>query len=453
MVYDKKRLIASGKKHLWLSFERGDSFFDEDGAIMASGDGCYWIDVDGNRYLETFGAQGMGTVGYNHPFMIEACIEQVKKMSSHASLWPVPVPEILLAEKLASLVPRGLTKTIFGLSGSDANETAIKIARQYFKIQGKGTKYKTISRWHGYHGSTLAMNAASGHTHRRTAFEPLPGGFLHINMPYCYRCPYNMTYPDCELACAEELRRVVELEGPSTVACFLGEITTASGGRVVPPPEYPRRIREICDEYDILMILDEVVTGFGKTGTWFECEQYDLVPDILTTGKAICGGYAPLSATTVKEEIAEVFSGSSDRLLHHGFTLAGNPLSCALGLAHIELIEKLGLIAEVPEKAAFLRTELEKMQENSKIIGDVRGKGLLLAMEIVKDKATKELLPAGPEAFARVVSREGRKAGLHAYPAGNRIQFGPSMIVSQEELKQIVDGTARIVRALETEFL
>lgn len=450
---DKEKLIELGKKYLWLGFERDDSFFDRDGAIMAYGDGCWWVDVDGNRYLEIFGSQGMGTVGYNHPYMIEAMLEQMKKVSSNASLWPVPIPAILLAEKLATLVPKGLTKTFFGLTGSDANETAIKIARQYFQMQGKASKYKTVTRWGGYHGSTLAMNAASGHTHRRISFGPLPDGFIHINMPYCYRCPYKMTYPGCDIECAEEFRRMVELEGPSTIACFLGELTAASGGRITPPPEYPQRIREICNQYDILMIIDEVVTGFGRTGTWFECEQYGIIPDILTTGKSITGGYAPLSATTVKQEIAETFTGKSGKLLHHGFTMGANPLSCAAGLANIELIEKLELIVQVPQKAAFLMAELEKIKENSRSVGTINGKGLLVGLEMVKNKKTRERLPVPPEEFAQVAGREGRKVGLHVSAYGSRIQIGPSLIITMDELKFLVDGLAKVIQGIEAEFL
>lgn len=449
---DKATLIELGKKHLWQSFGRDDSYFDQDGTIIESGDGCYVVDIDGTRYLDVLGAQGASTLGFSDPRMAQAMIEQIGKISSHVSGWPAVRPAIELAAKIASLSPKGLTKTFFGLSGSDANETAIKIARQYHKIRGRGTKFKVISRWGGYHGSTLAMSAASGYTFRRRSFEPLPGGFVHINRPYCYRCPYRMTYPDCGIECAREFRRVVEYEDPSTVACYIGELTLAGGGNLTPPPEYPKMIRETCDEYDILMIADEVVTGYCRTGTWFESEQFDLIPDIMSMGKGLSGGFAPLSATHVKEEIADAFQGKTENFLHHGFTYGGNPLSCAVALANIEIMEEIDMPRLVREKSEFMGAALADLRGESRVIGDIRVRGLMIGVELVKNPATKEAFP-NPDAIVQVVKAEGKKRGMHYFSLGPIILLQPPLAISYDEIESVLDATAAVIKEVEARFL
>jgi adenosylmethionine-8-amino-7-oxononanoate aminotransferase len=452
-VMDKEKLTALGKKYLLLNFGQDESAFDLEGAIVASGDGCYIVDMDGKRYFEVGGAHSVLTLGYSHPKMVEAVCEQTKKITLNPQGVPPTVPAILLAEKIASISPEGMTKTFFAVTGSYANEAAVKMARQYFKIRGKGDKYKTITRWHGYTGSTLAMTSASGHSGpRRISFEPLPGGFILINAPYCYRCPYKMTYPDCGIECANELRRTLEYESPETVACFLGEIVLGSGGEIPPPPGYWQRIRQICDEFDILMVADEVITGFGKTGNWFASQTYGVVPDMMTMGKCITGGYAPLSALHVKQEIAKAFSGSPDGGFHTGFTFSGNPLSCAVALANIKLIEELGLIAEVPKNHDFIMSELEKIRQTSRIVGDVRGVGLMLGLEMVKDPSVKEDFPDAAK-FNQTMQREAKKLGLHIANPGTRIHIVPPLNVSMEDLQFLMDALAKLVKKLEAEFL
>lgn len=449
---DKEKLIALGKKYLWLTFGRDESFFETEGAILASGEGCYYIDAEGNRYFDAGGGQAALTVGFNHPAIIEAICEQAKKISANPSGWPAPIPAILLAEKIASLSPEGMTKTFFTVTGSDANETAIKIARQYWKMKGKGNKYKTITRWLDYTGSTLAMSAASGFFGpQRTAFEPLPSGFIHINPPYCYRCPYKMTHPDCGIECVNEFRRRVEYEGPDTVACFLGDLIFSTAGTIVSPPEYVKRVRQICDEYEILMIVDEVMTNFGKSGAWFACQIYDIVPDMMTLGKSLSGGYSPIAAVHVKQKIAEAFSGDPSRYFHSGFTFGGNPFSCAVALAHIELIENLGLIAEVPKKHGFIKSELEKLKQSSRIIGDVRGMGLMFSIEMVKDQATKKAFPI--EEFSQIAQRESKKLRFNILLGPSTLTIRPPLIASMEDLKVMLDLIAKLISRLEAEFL
>ncbi|MCL5962219.1 MAG: aminotransferase class III-fold pyridoxal phosphate-dependent enzyme, partial [Chloroflexi bacterium] len=401
---------------------------------------------------DVLGAQGACSLGFNNERVAQAMIEQIGKISTHGSGWPAVRPAVELAAKIASLTPEGLTKSFFGLSGSDANETAIKIARQYHKIRGKAGKFKVVTRWGGYHGSTLATSAASGYTWRRQPYEPLPGGFVHVTRPYCFRCPYRMTYPDCGIECAREFRRVVEYEDPSTVACYVGELTLAGGGILTPPPEYPRMIRQTCDEYDILMITDEVVTGFCRTGTWFESEQFDVTPDIINMGKAITGGFAPLSATHVKREIADVFAGRSENLFQHGFTFGGNPLSCAAALANIEVMEEMDMPRQVREKSAFLAAGLEKIRQESRVIGDIRVRGLMIGVELVRDPATKELFPDS-NALVQLVKAGGKKRGMNFFILGPVLMIQPPLIITYDEMQSVLDVTAEVVKEVEGRFL
>ena len=451
MGRDNSELISAAKKHLWLSFGRDESYYDRDGAIIASGRGCHVQDIRGNRYLDAMGGQGAAILGYSEPRVVEAMARQGQRILANPSGFPANDLAVELAERLAALTPGTLSRTFFASSGSEANETAVKIARQYHRIRGQGTKYKAIVRWGGYHGSTLAMTAASGYPFRRTPYEPLPAGFVHVYPPHCYRCPYHMTYPQCGIECAREVRRRVEMEDPSTVACYLGELTIAGGGCLPPPPEYVRMVRQVCDEYDMLMITDEVVTGFGRTGTWFEGQQYDVVPDIMTMGKGISAGYVPLSAVHVKEEVAQVFHGAPGNLLQHGYTAGGNPLACAAGLAAIQAIEDDQLISQVPEKHGFLMAELGEIQQASAIVGDVRSRGLMIGIELVRDKATKEGFPDWGAVRDATVGL-AKKNGLLVGGFGPTIHMLLPLTITQEELEFVARALARVIPQLEERF-
>ena len=442
-------LREKGKKYLWLSFGRDESWFDQ-GLILSRAQGHYVYDVGGNRYFDAMSGQGAVMLGYNHPAVVEAMVVQMQKITGNASGWPASVPQIQLAEKIVSLAPPGLSKVFFACNGTDATETAVKIARQYWKLRGKATKYKVIVRWGGYHGSSLAMSAASGYPWRRKSFEPLPVGFVHIKPPYCYRCPYGLTYPSCGVECAEEFRKVVEYEDPSTVAAYMGEFTIAGGGVIPPPPGYAERVRELCDRYEILMIADEIVTGFGKTGSWFECQQLGVVPDMVTAGKALTGGHAALSAVVAKAEIAQTFSGDSDACLHHGYTFGGMPVACAAGLAAIESVEEQDLVAQVPSKSGFFRQLLEPLRELG-IVGDIRSTGLMVGIELVKDRRTKEGF-SQPNRVRDALIGLARQNGIHIASLGTRMHFFLPLTVTNEELEWLAQATQRILRELASRF-
>jgi adenosylmethionine-8-amino-7-oxononanoate aminotransferase len=449
------KLVSAAKEYLWPAFGRDASFFGNPVSIIKSAEGRYIVDSFGNRLLETNSSGAAAPLGYNLPELLDAVIDQMKNIvHTTPSLFVPTEPLVWLAERIASLSPGSLKYTIFGSNGTDANDTAIKIARQYWKIMGKGTKYKTISRYpRGYHGMSLSTASASGHPFRRTAFEPLMGGFIQIHAPVCYRCPYDLSCPECGLRCAEELHYVVEYEDPSTVASFIGEQTIGGGGILPPPPGYMQRIREICDEYEILLITDEVITGFGKTGFWFECEKCGIVPDIITMGKGISWGCGPLAGAHVKSEVAEVFTGPN--VFQHGYTFGGMGYLAAAGLAGIDYVEKHDLLARALEIGDRMSRELGTIREKSAIVGDVRVNGVLAGVELVKDKATKEIFP-DRTSVANLVNKVGRDNGvlLACSPwYGNIIMLMIQLNMTDDELDMVFDAIDKAVAAVEKQFL
>ncbi|MBI4199348.1 MAG: aspartate aminotransferase family protein [Chloroflexi bacterium] len=451
---DAQKLTESAKQFLWGTFGKDPSYFDTPGSIVVSAQGPYVTDIHGVRYIDSQGSAGSAILGFNHPHVLEAMVRQLSAVAQNPSGWPASVPQVQLAEKIASLSPGSLKYTIFACNGTDANETAIKIARKYYKLQGKSGKYKVIGRYRNYHGMSLATLAAGGVVQRRKDYEPLPPGFTHIATPYCYRCRYPADHPQCAGRYADELRQAIEFEDPSSIACYLGEQTVFGGGVLPPPPDYMRRIREICDEHDILLIADEVVTGFGRTGAWFESAKYGIVPDIITLAKAITSGHAPLSATHVKEEIARAFFGGGDRLFQHGFTFGGMPVACAAGLATLEFIEETGLLATVPEKSARFVRELERIQERSPLVGDVRSHGMLFGVELVRDKETKEVWPLPErEGIAKAIVAEGKRHGVLLAPYTLHgtliVVLAPPLTIEDTELEAIASALEAALREAE----
>ncbi len=450
-----EKLVSTAKEYLWPAFGRDASFFDLPVSLIDSGEGRYITDSFGNRLLETMSCGAAASLGFNLPELMEAVSGQMKKiLNTTPNLFAPTEPVVLLAEKLASISPGSLKYTIFSTNGSDANETAIKIARQYWKIMGKGTKYKIIHRYPGdYHGMSLSMSSASGHLFRRAPFEPLMAGFVAIHAPNCYRCPYNLTCPECNLLCAQELGKVIEFEDPSTIACFITELTNTGLGIIPPPPGYMKMIRDICDEYEILLIADEVITGFARSGFWFECEKHGIVPDMLALGKNLSWGCGALAGTHVKSEIAETFTGKDT--LQHGFTFGGMGYLAAAGLAGIAYVEKHNLLARASEIGDKMSRELGAIKDKSAVVGDVRVSGALIGVELVKDKATKEIF-ADRAAVANLVSKVGRDNGVLFSCStwyGDIIWLLVALTTTDEELDIIFNAVKKAVVEVEKQFL
>lgn len=351
--------------------------------------GIFIYDSEGKEYLD--GASGclVTNIGYGVEEVAEAMKEQALAVSYvHGSMF-TSEPQEELARCLAEVAPAGIDYVYFVSGGTEANETAVSMALQYHAQRGEKKKWKIIGRMLSYHGSSLGTASMAANTERRRMYSNLLLPFPLVPAPHCYRCYYDMAYPDCQLLCARSLEKAILAEGPENVAAFIVEpIIGTSAAASVPPPEYFPMVREICDKYDVLLIADEVLCGYWRSGRFAAMEEWQVIPDIMTLGKGLGGGYAPLAAVMAHKKVHQVFTENWGRFIH-GYTYQGNPVSCAAGLAVYRYIRSRKLCRQVKEKGAYLKKGLQELEKRYAIIGEVRGKGLLLGLELVKDKNSK----------------------------------------------------------------
>jgi taurine--2-oxoglutarate transaminase len=342
-------------------------------------DGVYFWDSDGKKYID-FSSQLMNmNIGHQHPKVIKAIQDQASQLC-YAHPGMATEPRGLLGKRIAEVSPGNLKKTFFCLGGAEANENAIKIARFY---TGRN---KLMARYRSYHGATHGAIALTG-DYRRLPSEPALPGVVHFLDPYCYRCPFGWTKETCHRECIAHVEEVINYEGPDRIAAIIMEGVTGSNGLIVPPDDYWPKIREICNKYGILLISDEVMSGWGRTGKWFAVDNWNVVPDIITTAKGITSGYVPLGAVIVSEPIADYFE---DKMLWCGLTYSGHPLACAAGVATINVYEEDELLQNAVKVGKYLGGRLEEIKTNHLSVGDVRYIGLFTAIEIVKNKISKQ---------------------------------------------------------------
>ena len=339
----------------------------------------------------------MVNIGHGREEIAEAVYEQMKDIS-YSPGGTVSPATVKLSAKIASHAPDKDSRVYFVSGGSEAVETALKMAKNYHKNNGEATRWKIISRRGSYHGATVACMSLGGAAWTAAAnYGPTMPGNIHVAQPDQYRCTFCRDRGGCNLECARDVERAIEHEGPSTVAAFIGEPISASAGIHVPHPDYWPTIREICDRTGVLMICDEVITGFGRTGKMFATEHWGVTPDITTVAKALTSGYLPIGAAVASKKIADAFIGSEESAFRHLITFGGNPASCAAGLANLEIMEGEGMVENSAQMGDYLYEQLQTLYEH-RIVGDVRGgKGLLAAVEIVKDRDTREKFPAEAE--------------------------------------------------------
>lgn len=416
---------------------------------IVRGEGVYIYDSEGRRYLDGVGGTSVVSIGHGVTEIYEAVGRQANEIvyalnSAFTTRWQEE-----LAQAILSVAPPGMARVYFMCSGSEANETAVKMARQYHLHRGKATKHKVIARWQGYHGITLGMLSLSGRPSWRQPFDPYLFAVPHVVPPYCFRCPLGKTYPDCGVACAEEVERAILLEGPDTVAAFIAEpvIGTSVTG-VVPVPEYYKKVREICDRHDVLFIADEVLCGYGRTGYPFAIQPWGVLPDIITMGKAISSGYAPLSATVASEKVVDAFIRSASGEFTHGSTHSGNALSCFVGLQVHHYMKRHNLFDRPAQIGAYLHERLGELASRHEMIGDVRGRGLLAGVEFIADRKTRRPWPAEAKVTERIVAG-ARKRGVMVIPGikdanygkgGDHIQITPPFVISETEVDELVDA-------------
>jgi adenosylmethionine-8-amino-7-oxononanoate aminotransferase len=408
--------------------------------VMAKADGVFYWDVHGKRYLDAISGIYVVSVGHNNRRVVEALRRQLDSLTFSPPVHGTNPVAVQLANLLAELAPGDLSAVKFQCGGSEVTEAAIKLARQYHKLTGHAGKYKVIGRYLSWHGSTMGSLSASGLKSRKTVNEPLAPGFLHVFPPTCYRCPFGKTYRDCGITCATLVGDVIDLEDPDTVAAVIVEPIGHTGGIIDPPPEYLPILREVCDRHNVLLIFDEIITGVGRTGRMFAAETFGVTPDVICTGKGMSGGFVPLSAMICRRGIADAFWGplAENPGFVEGHTFEGNPLSCAAGVAVLREILEQDLCANARKQGERLRAGFDRLAKKHGVIGDIRGKGLLQGIELVKDPATKERFPAGAELGVRV-GRRALENGLLCRFDPHWIAFGPALCVTAEQIDEMVD--------------
>ena len=418
---------------------------DELYPVIDYGKGVYLFDMEGKKYLDAASGAVTANIGHGVTEIIEAMLEQAKKVSFvYRSQFTSEAAE-KLADKLAEILPGELKWSFFVNSGSEATETAMKMAIQYWQETGVRTKNKILSRWVSYHGITMGALSMSGHPGRRARFVPLLEDFPVINPPYCYRCPYNLEAPSCQYLCAHELETAIKRIGAEQIAAFIAEpIIGAAGGAITPPKEYFKHIKKICEDNDILFIADEVMTGFGRSGTMLACEHWGVVPDIVALGKGMGAGFAPIAAAVASDKVMEPILAGSKAVMS-GHTLSANPQSCAVSLAVLEYLEKNEIMKEVDNKGIYLKNQLEKLKAQFHFIGDIRGRGLLLGIELVEDPSIKQPFPRKSSVTQKIIEIAKDK-GLLVYPAGagidgvngDAIIISPPLTITKREIEELV---------------
>ncbi|MBV9006792.1 MAG: aspartate aminotransferase family protein [Solirubrobacterales bacterium] len=433
---EQSTLQQLAKRHLWMHFTRLSAYDQAEVPIIVRGEGCYVYDEHGNRYLDGLSALFCVNIGHGRADLVQAGANQAKELGFFTNWSYAHPPAIELAARIASLAPGDLNRVFFTSGGSEAVESALKLARQYHKLTGKPNKTKVIAREIAYHGTSLGALSATGITALREPFEPLTPGDAHVPNTNTYRLPPGVT----EDQLAETIAARIEFEGPDTVAAVILEPVQNAGGCFTPPEGYFPRVREICDENDVLLISDEVICAWGRLGEWFGCQRYDYQPDLITTAKGLTSAYAPMGAVIASDRVVEPFLSGANSFTH-GFTFGGHPVTSAIAMANLDAFEREGVLEHVRAHEAEFAATLNSLRDLP-IVGDVRGAGYFHALELVKDKATKETFSdEESETLLRgFLSAELYRRGLicRADDRGDPvIQLSPPLIAGPEEFAEI----------------
>ena len=411
-------------RHLWLANMDWAQLAEEgEPLIIEEGRGVRLTDSEGRSWIDVSAAFNSVNVGHGRAEIAEAAYRQMLKLPLSPP-GTTTTPAVELAQKLAEITPGSLSRAFLVSGGSEANETALKIAKAYHSRRGEPGRYKVISRKGSYHGATAGVMWLGRKPALLRDFEPMTPGMVYAPQPNPYRCELGGETPsECAVRCAEAVEELILFHGPETVAAVIAEPVTTSIGAAVPGDEYWPMLRDICDRYGVLLIDDEVICGFGRTGKMFATEHWGVVPDIMTMAKGMCSSYLPIGAAVVREEIAGSFVGK-DNTFKHIFTCSGHPVCAAAALKNIEIIEAEGMVQNAAEVGAYFKEQLEGLMVDHPIVGEVRGLGLLLAVELVKDRQTKEPFPEDAEIGKRLTAKM-RDHGLLLNVAPGAVTFGP----------------------------
>jgi hypothetical protein len=440
---ENSNLSDQARRNLWMHFSRMGAYETHEVPVIVRGEGAYVWDQHGKRYLDGLAGLFTSQLGHGRTELADAGAKQAGTLA-YFPLWTYAHPRAIeLAERVASYAPGDLNRVFFTTGGSEAVESAWKLARQYFRITGQPQRTKVISRSIAYHGTSMGALSITGIPELRTPFEPLVPGAIKVPNTNFYRAPVHADDPEAfGLWAADEIERAMEREGPDTVAAVFLEPMQNAGGCIPPPPGYFQRVRQICDRHGVLLVSDEVICAFGRLGEWFGSERYGYQPDLVTVAKGLTSGYAPLGALIVSDRLAEPFL-HGDSNFTHGYTFAGHPVSCAVALANLDVFEKEDILGHVRATEDAFRAGLQSL-EDLPIVGDVRGDGFFYAIELVKDKTTRESFSdeEGELLLRGYMSGAFFEAGLicRADDRGDPVvQLSPPLICDQPEIDFMVE--------------
>ena len=450
-TYDTEAIRQASLRYQWMHNADWTEMAETgEPIVMVKGEGVRVTDSTGRTWLDAHGGYTSVHLGYGREEIAEAAYDQLMKVTFFPS-GTTTVPVIQLAEKLASLTPGNLNRVFPGAGGSEANETAIKITRAYHKRRGEQGRYKVISRRGSYHGTTAGVLGLGNNAtdFSLSDFEPMAPGLVHVPHPNHYRDEMGGKTPsETAIRCAQAVEDAILTHGADTVAAFIGEPVSQPPGAPVPAPEYWPMVREICDKYGVVLIVDEIITGFGRTGKMFGIEHFGIEPDMMTMGKGMISSYLPLAATVVSEDIAAYFGSDN---IFHAITASGHPVTAAAALKNIEILETEGMVENSRVQGEYLRAGLASLMDKHPIIGDVRGLGLLIGVELVMDRESKQRFPKN-SGLAKRVNAAFRRNGLILQSDGNVVTVGPPICVTQDDCNDIIAGIDASLGDVETEM-
>lgn len=436
MTDETRTLREYDRRYVWHPFTQMREWVTEDHPVIVRGEGCWLIDSEGNRYLDGVASIWTNVHGHCHPYINGAIREQLERIGHSTLLGLINDQSALLAKRLVEIAPPGLTRVFYSDDGSTAMEIALKMAYQYQVHRGMPARSRFVSFSLAYHGDTIGAVSVGGIDIFHSLFRPLLFPTLQAPAPYCYRCPLGKggDPEECGLACLKELERLLGRESPTLAGVVIEPLVQGAGGMIVHPDGFLRGVRQLCDRYGLLLIADEVAVGFGRTGTMFASEQEGVTPDIMALSKGISGGYLPLAATLATDRIYDQFLGGYEELktFFHGHTFTGNPLACAAANASLDLFERERLLETLPPKISRIEGHLRRIASHPHV-GEVRQRGMIAAIELVKNRETKEGYGWG-ERIGWKVCLDTRPKGLFLRPLGNVIVIFPPLVISPDEI-------------------
>jgi adenosylmethionine---8-amino-7-oxononanoate aminotransferase len=441
----KRQLIDWDRRYVWHPFTQHSLWNAVDPLIIVGGEGEYLFDADGNRYIDGHSSLWCNIHGHRRPEIDRAIADQLQRIAHSTQLGLASPPAIRLAKRLVDLAPPGLTKVFFSDDGSTSVEVAVKLAYGYWHHTGQPQRDRFIALHNAYHGDTIGAVSLGGIDLFHRVYAPMLFKTEFAPSPYCYRCPLGKCRETCNLACADEVGRLLEEHRGRVGAVVVEPLIQCAAGMITAPPGHLRRIRELCDRCDTLLIADEVATGMGRTGRLFACEHEGITPDLMCISKGLTGGYLPLAATLASERIYESFFGPIDsgQTFYHGHTFTGNPLGCAAALACLEVFDADRTLDHLPEKIARIASHLARIAANPHV-GDVRQCGMIAGVELVRDKVTRESYPYALQVGAQVCAL-ARQYGVILRPLADTIVIMPPLIISHDSIDHLLNVVERCI--------